>query len=316
MNKDGDQSSQPTATLCNDCYSAVGKGIAGKRAKPKRPKFSIANGVDFGRPDRLNLPALTVAEEILLGDGHEMATIIKLKGSQPSERQAALKGHIITVKKSKTELIKEINRIEKEKVVLPRPENIKETLSVVIVGAKMSFASLEPAYKYKSIQVRPDVLYKWFKAKKQLDPQYKNIEIDSSPEIIEKLLAIPKQLVDSASFLKDDKSIAVEKIVDKLAQGVSGSKAPHVSNTKEPNTDGDNEEAVFVTRSHPAAPSEEGAAEQVLKSKRKRLNPHTNNHFFNKFYLGIATAVFSENSNTNINEMPDDEKSQLHCQSK
>lgn len=221
MNVDSDEWNEPTATLCPDCYTEVGKGVGGKGKIPKRPKLSVANGVDFGQPERIGLPPLTLAEEILLGNGHELATIIKLKGTQSAQKQAALKGHIITVRKSKEALIKELDRIAKSKLVFPRPETIQETLSVVILGAKMSFASLQPtAYNYGSIQVRPDVLYEWYRAKQALDPQYKDREIDDSKEMIERLLAIPKLLIDSATFIEDKQAIAVDEMMDNLAKGI------------------------------------------------------------------------------------------------
>jgi hypothetical protein len=72
MNDDSKKYHQPTATLCNTCSSSV--------AKATRPKLSIANSVDFGLPQRIGLPPLTLAEDILLGNGHELATIIKLTG--------------------------------------------------------------------------------------------------------------------------------------------------------------------------------------------------------------------------------------------
>lgn len=220
MNIDNNEWDEPTATICDSCYISVGKGVGGKGKIPKRPKLSIANGVDFGLPQRIGLPPLTLAEDILLGNGHELATIVKLKGWQTNEKQAALKGHVITVRKSKEALVKELERIEKSKLIFPTPETISETLSVVILGARVSFASLQPtAYNYASIQVRPEVLYEWFKAKKALDPHYKDIEIDDSKEMTTRLLAIPKLLIDSASYVEDEKAIAAEKMIEKLAKG-------------------------------------------------------------------------------------------------
>ena len=56
MNVDSDEWNEPTATLCPDCYTEVGKGVGGKGKIPKRPKLSVANGVDFGQPERIGLP--------------------------------------------------------------------------------------------------------------------------------------------------------------------------------------------------------------------------------------------------------------------
>ena len=84
----------------------------------------------------------------------------------------------------------------------------------------MSFASLQPtAYNYANIQIRPEVLYEWFKAKKALDPHYNNIEIDESSEMTQRLLAIPKLLIDSATYIEDEKTLSVEKMIENLAKG-------------------------------------------------------------------------------------------------
>ena len=311
MNADSDELHQPTATLCATCYNSVTK-----EGKPTRPKLSIANGVDFGLPQRIGLPPLTLAEEILLGNGYELATIIKLTGWQTNEKQAALKGHIITVRKSKEALIRELDRIEKSKLVLPRPETITETLSVVILGAKVSFASLQPtAYNYASIQVRSTVLYEWLRAKKALDPHYKDIEIDDSKEMTERLIAIPKLLIDAAGYVEDEKALAAEKTIEQIAKGnafvhylnfqmTNNCKIPrnwksspnsylhlfltiiHItghsgSRTSRPEVEdhAGNEESVFLTRTHPDAPTEAAAAQQSLSSNRptKKIEPKNEN---------------------------------------
>ena len=87
---DHTQGSVPTETLCHNCYAAVGKGPSGKRCIPKRPIYSIANGIDFGQLHKLDLPPLTLAEQIVLAPAQEMATVIKLRGIQNPQRQTAL----------------------------------------------------------------------------------------------------------------------------------------------------------------------------------------------------------------------------------
>jgi len=54
------------------------------------PRYSIANGYDFGNPEALGLPALSVAEQMLIAWCHPYKRILKLVGGQE-----ALSGHTV-----------------------------------------------------------------------------------------------------------------------------------------------------------------------------------------------------------------------------
>lgn len=264
-NEEG-ESNEPTAILCYDCYSDVGKGIRGKKVEPRRPKYSIANGVDFGQAKKLDLPSLSLAEQIVLAPAQEMGNIIKLKGFQNPECQSALLGNIITYKKPNDIILRELDSIRCEQQIFPRPQSIDATLSVVFIGAKMGHASLIPTASHIStIQVNPDKIYKWCAAKKKIDPLWENVVIDETPEMVERLKRIPQSLIDSAKFIDDDKCIAIEDLIEKMAKQEP---THNENNMKHQSTHSDvnsykEEHSVFLTHPYPP-PDEQHAAEKIL----------------------------------------------------
>lgn len=78
------------ATICSNCKIKTQSG------EPKIPKLSIAAGIDFGHPDRIGLPQLTLSEELLICRSRQYVSILKLLGNMTAERQTAKKGHVIT----------------------------------------------------------------------------------------------------------------------------------------------------------------------------------------------------------------------------
>ena len=84
------------------------------------------------------MPTLTLVEQIVISPAQEIANIVKLKGIQSQERQTGLVGNIITYRKQNEVLLKEMQEMHCESPKFPRPEAIETTLSVVIIGTKLS----------------------------------------------------------------------------------------------------------------------------------------------------------------------------------
>ena len=115
------------------------------------------------------MPTLTLAEQIVISPAQEIANIVKLKGIQSQERQTGLVGNIITYRKQNEVLLKEMQEMHCESPKFPRPEAIETTLSVVIIGTKLSHASLVPtALRSPNIQVNPEKMYKWIEMNRKL----------------------------------------------------------------------------------------------------------------------------------------------------
>lgn len=101
--------------------------------QPTIPPFSIAAGVDFGILDRLNIPRLTLVEELLISRSRLFVSLVKLTGHTLAQRQTAKKSHVITFPQpegaTKTAELKRINSPGNNETY-PRKENLKEHLAV------------------------------------------------------------------------------------------------------------------------------------------------------------------------------------------
>jgi hypothetical protein len=126
------------ATLCGSCYQQI------CRPTPIVPNYSIASGIDFGNPERIGLPTLTLIEELLLAQSRLYVSIVKLIGNKLSERQSAKRGHVITFPQpdGPTKLT-ELQRMNSEEMEdYPRIKNLSEFISVVFVGTRLQFEAL------------------------------------------------------------------------------------------------------------------------------------------------------------------------------
>ena len=63
-----------TACLCTTCFDAVNKR--------KIPRYSLANGVDYGDAIQLALEVLTIPEQYLIALGRVYETVLKLNRNQ------------------------------------------------------------------------------------------------------------------------------------------------------------------------------------------------------------------------------------------
>ena len=137
-----------TALLCATCEHK-----AGAKKNPKIPPFSIASGIDYGVPARINLPALTLVEQYVLARVRLYGSIVKLPGWSTSVRHSARKGHVISFPQPESpELCAEKLRLKDGPIpqIYPRSDGLSQLVSVVFIGAKTEFAALEPS-RFRSI---------------------------------------------------------------------------------------------------------------------------------------------------------------------
>ena len=109
--------------LCSYCYSDIRKNII--------PKFSIANGHDYGDYRRLkNLQPLTIVEKHLINYNRMYGSILKLEDGE--NRQ--LIGNIITFEQNGPDKCS-------EQFNLPDVSGITEVLQVAFLGTTKDFES-------------------------------------------------------------------------------------------------------------------------------------------------------------------------------
>ena len=101
--------------------------------RKKIPKLSIAGGVDFGLPSRIGLETLTLAEEYLIAQARLLVSIVKLVGSQPTSRQSAKRGHIITFPHNGPTALAEHRRahFETDEGIYPRVDGLSDVIFVL-----------------------------------------------------------------------------------------------------------------------------------------------------------------------------------------
>ena len=138
------------------------------------PKFSIANGHDYGDPSRLkDLLPLSVVEMHLISRNRMYASIIKLK--EGSNRQ--LLGNVI---------IFEQDGPEKCSKIFDYPDfmNVRNSLRVAFVGSKKQYEinRKDVIMTCGELNVRTKNVYNWLRMLKQCNPKYWNITINESDE--------------------------------------------------------------------------------------------------------------------------------------
>ena len=202
-----------TATICKSCYGDVSKG--------KIPKFSLAAGLDFGNADRIKLPTLTLAEQYVIAQGRLYVSVIKLSGRQATERQSAMKGHVITFPQSTTHIAEEIarSRIQHDNGIYPRIDDISKYIAVAFVGSRQQWDALIPTRlpNVSELQVDADKVFLWLRALKALNPRYRDIVIDNSNAMRETLNNITSNILQEVTIIDE----CMEENIEKVVQGLS-----------------------------------------------------------------------------------------------
>lgn len=134
---------EESAILCLSC-----KAVAARKNRPGIPPFSIAAGMDYGVPSRINLPPLRLVEQYVIARVRLYSSIIKLPGTSATLRHSAKKGHVISFPQPESpELVAEKARLHDSGDLqsYPRIDGLKRLITVAFIGAKSEFAALEPS---------------------------------------------------------------------------------------------------------------------------------------------------------------------------
>jgi len=184
--------------VCQTCNEQFAKN------KKRIPKLSLAAGVDFGILDRLQLPAPSLVEELLISQTRMFVSLVKLVGPSAAQRQSAKKSHVITFPQpdGATKLA-ELQRIKShDRETYPRVENLSEHIGICFLGSRLQFESMVPAYEdVQQLQVRVDVVFQYLRLLKSVNPLYRDIKIDDSPAMRNQLENISKQLKNEAIMM-------------------------------------------------------------------------------------------------------------------
>lgn len=187
------------------------------RSPPRIPKLSLAAGVDFGMLSRLNLPPLTIIEELLISRSRIMVSLIKLVGPTANQRQTAKKSHVITFPQPEgATKLAELQRLNSSynREIYPRCENMKEHLGICFLGSKLQYEALVPFKEIQDLQVRVDVVYQYLHLLKTINPLYHDIEIDESEAMKSAVGNISSQLLnDSNVVIMEDEMDTMNEMI-------------------------------------------------------------------------------------------------------
>ena len=166
--EEGQGERPPYIKMCKYCHGKLkGGGPGGKR--PELPEYSIANGVDFGNPDRLQLPDLSLVEMYLLSPVRLYGSVIKLKAFEKDGDVRVLNGHMIAFLQLSKHALAEIRTLQ-----YPRVEDVRRLVSVSFLGDRGQVDRMLNGGDSKiprELTVRPDVVYKWLAALSVLNPE-------------------------------------------------------------------------------------------------------------------------------------------------
>jgi hypothetical protein len=187
----------PKTNVCINCYSDIKKNVI--------PKFSVANGHDYGDFTRIkDLEPLTIVEQHLISCNRLYGSILKIKDGH--NRQ--LVGNLITF---------EHNGPEKsaEQFVLPNIIGISDMIQIAFVGSREEYEvrRKDVIMTCGQIQVRSKNVYNWLRVLKKCNPKYWNIKINESEQCINFMNKITDDLVNSIQVIDNESLIRVEKVV-------------------------------------------------------------------------------------------------------
>jgi hypothetical protein len=188
-----------TASICTKCRASI--------TKHTKPKYSVANGYDFGRLDLLGLPELNDVEKAVISPFRRYDKMFKLVSSvglSSSTRQTALTGHIFHVQHDG---IQEVVR------ALPNLRAV-DSIQITFVGTSSEWRSVSSRLvRNKEFTVSAINIYKWLKALKELHhPLYEEIEIIENAEFTQSLINAPHRIIQNAQVFEDEEGLRLDRI--------------------------------------------------------------------------------------------------------
>ena len=201
-------------SVCGDCRKHIRKGRAFR--------CSIADGRDYGNPDRLGLPVPTVLERAVLQDVRAFGSILKLTIDGASR----LAGHFISFFAEGTERI----------VNYMTADAVKTHLRVQLVGpAGNGIDKLKQLCRqHADMQVGARVLYNYLAVRRALHPDDPEgalrsalpsaLDLEARLEALAR--ALPEALIADATVATDELVRDVEQAAAAAADDVAQVRAP------------------------------------------------------------------------------------------
>eukprot|EP00961_Rhodomonas_salina_P300833 3940230-Rhodomonas_salina.1 len=221
----------PQAVLCKKCMDAL-ETRPGK--EPKLPLFSIAAGIDFGRPERLpGLQPLSPAEWCLISPIRVYSHAIKLSAGTTSQPRT-LSGHMVAFPHSGPEEAAAEARSNTHGT-FPNVDDFSAFVQVLFIGTQqqwrgVSAGLLNGSVNCSAISIDFNNVIAWLRALQAINPLFQHIQIDNSDAMRERVQGLRQTAIDNAVVCDNERVVALnEQVTSDVAAvrtgdaGVTGS---------------------------------------------------------------------------------------------
>ncbi len=180
--------------------------------KNKKPKFSIANGVDFGNYDRIGLTKPNVHERCILALLRFFSHFVKITpnmgNQQTNYTQCRIQGHCILFPHDAP---KEIGK-DFCKTVDKLKQHIKHCLYIHFVDPTgKPDQMIRSTLSATTILARSYVVYQWLKVLKSINPLYSNLDMPMAyPEFKQVVDECKEEMICNATCADDAEEINFE----------------------------------------------------------------------------------------------------------
>ena len=190
---------RPTTRLCSSCARALREG--------KRPKWSIAAGVDYGAASRLGLQPLTLPEQVVLARVRLFVTVLKLRGhSTGAARYPAIKGHAICFSQDAPE------QLAAQANLIDNLATLDRSLCVAFLGSQGQLERVQMEVG-RLVQVRARVLLEWIAAMRALNPRMANaFALGGDEAALEQTCAAAQERLRQAAIIDDPDSQVIDAV--------------------------------------------------------------------------------------------------------
>ena len=196
--------------LCPVCSNCADK------ADQPFPRYSIANGIDYGVSSRLPwLKPLSLTEQHSISLTRPYGCIVKLSGYS-SECQSAKKGHFIFFRQAQAPqqmADATATRARLSRTTLPDVSDIEKYIGITFIGADEAWKSLIPN-RFRNIddlKIRPQCVYDWLEVLQAVNPHYANVVIDRSLETRQEMNGVIEKFILNAEILSAQLEINIDK---------------------------------------------------------------------------------------------------------
>ena len=221
---------EETACLCSACTKSV--------KKFEKPRESIANGIDFGDPDRVGLVELNEHEQAIIALVRHATRYVKIKPNVGASKSSAHKREMLEHKRVNRHVILfEHNAVHVASKEVWDAESWFGALKFMFVGPKDQMEQMvADTFETYCLLARPFAIYQWLSVLKEVNKLYRNIEIPTFQYVKDQVKILREKLRADAFKESGDASLLHEHTIGgDVAQQRHGGREDEQTDVNSPN---------------------------------------------------------------------------------